>query len=202
MVQLPVTGGAYAIILAGGRSARMGRPKRDLTLDGRSLLARAVDACTGRAVVVAVTPELPSDVDAERVLRTCEDPPFGGPVAGITAGLAVLPPAGPDDEVLLLACDLALVKHAVLTLDGATLGLDGACLVDADDYRQYLAARYRRAALSSALANGDPRNRSVKRTLGALRLALVAAPGLTADLDTPADAAAAGVPAPDFHPPA
>ena len=91
MVQLPVTGARYAIVLGGGRSARMGHDKRDLVLDGRSLLARATDACVGRQVIVAVTPALPHDVDPTGVQRVLEDPPFGGPVAGLAAGLAALP---------------------------------------------------------------------------------------------------------------
>ena len=188
-----MNGAAYAIILGGGRSARMGHAKRDLMLHGRSLVARAVDACRGRADVVVVSPELPPGVDAGPVVLTYDDPPFGGPVAGIAAGLAALPPARADDQVLLLACDLAQVAGAVARLDLAVLGPDGACLIDADDTPQYLTARYRRAALSSAVSSADPRNRSVQRTLGGLRLTLIPAVGLTADLDTPEEAAAAGV---------
>ena len=183
----------FAIILGGGRSSRMGRPKRDLVLDGRSLFARAVDACRARTVIVAVTPELPADLHDERVRRTCEDPPFGGPVAGIAAGLAALPPAEPDDEVLLLACDLATPAEVVATLDAAPLGEDGVCLVEADGTPQYLAARYRLSALPRALGGQDSRDRSVKATMSALALHHVPAPGLAADLDTPHEAATAGV---------
>lgn len=182
----------FAIILGGGRSSRMGRPKRDLVLDGRSLFARAVDACRARTVIVAVTPELPADLHDERVRRTCEDPPFGGPVAGIAAGLAALPPAEPDDEVLLLACDLATPAEVVATLDAAPLGEDGVCLVEADGTPQYLAARYRLSALTRALGAG------LARPLGQgddVRAgpASRASPGLAADLDTPHEAATAGV---------
>ena len=59
----------FAIILGGGRSARMGRDKRALMLGGRSLLALAVDACAGRDRIVVVTPDLPGDVPPERVVR-------------------------------------------------------------------------------------------------------------------------------------
>ncbi|MFT4294780.1 MAG: molybdenum cofactor guanylyltransferase [Micropruina sp.] len=185
----------FAIVLGGGRSARMGRDKRALTLAGRSLLALAVDACAARDLVVAVTPDLPADVPAARVRTTLEDPPFGGPVAGIAAGMAALPPAEPDDEVLLLACDLPRVGDIVATLDAAEFpAMDGVCLVDAEDYPQYLAARYRRTALASRLAAvGDPRSRSVRGLLSELRLARVPAPTITADVDTPEEAAAAGL---------
>lgn len=232
----------FAIILGGGRSARMGRDKRSLTLDGRSLLALAVDACADRERVVVVTPDLPGDVSPERVIRTLEDPPFGGPVAGIAAGVAALPPARPHDEVLLLACDLPRVAAIVATLDDAPLvepagtqtadpavstnptdrrtgttdrddvathretgtthrgsgatdrSPDGVCLLDAEDYPQYLAARYRRDALAARLAAvGDPRSQSVRRLMSGLELLRIPAPGITADVDTPDDASAAGI---------
>lgn len=191
----------FAIILGGGRSARMGRDKRGLVLDGRSLLARAVDACAARELTVTVTPDLPEDVPAGRVACTLEDPPFGGPVAGIAAGLAALPPTLPGDEVLLLACDLPRVADIVAVLDAAPLAspagappADGVCLLDAEDYPQYLAARYRRAALEDRLrAVGDPRSQSVRRLMTGLELRRIPAPAITADVDTPDDAAAAGL---------
>lgn len=233
----------FAIILGGGRSARMGRDKRALVLDGRSLLALAVDACAARDLTVTVTPDLPEDVPAGRVTCTLEDPPFGGPVAGIAAGLAALPPGLPGDEVLLLACDLPRVADIVAVLDAAPLaesgeaplvelvetsppptvstgstsggrpsidgnrgpagerveasepaGRDGVCLLDAEDYPQYLAARYRRSALEARLrAVGDPRAQSVRRLMTGLELERIPAPGITTDVDTPEEAAAAGV---------
>ena len=183
----------FAIILGGGRSTRMGRDKRSLVLGGRSLLALGVDACAGRDLIVAVTPQVPGDVDRARLAVALEDPPFGGPVAGIAAGLAALPAARPGDEVLLLACDLARVGEVVATLDAAPLGPDGVCLVDAEDFSQYLAARYRRLTLAAAIEAVDPRGCSVFRTLRRLDLHRIPAPAITADLDTPSDAAAAGI---------
>ena len=246
----------FAIILGGGRSARMGRDKRALVLDGRSLLALAVDACADRDLIVTVTPDLPWDVPTGRVTCTLEDPPFGGPAAGIAAGLAALPPALPGDEVLLLACDLPRVADIVAVLDAAPLAElvetestpassndgagrisvstsptdgaprpavtprstneaprtadpagsfgrlpstdeeapDGVCLLDAEEYPQYLAARYRRDALEARLvAVGDPRAQSVRRLMRGLRLRRILAPGITTDVDTPDEAAAAGI---------
>ncbi len=234
----------FAIILGGGRSARMGRDKRSLRLGGRSLLALAVDACAARDLIVAVTPDLPDDVPAERVVRTLEDPPFGGPVAGIAAGVAALPPAHPDDEVLLLACDLPHVAEIVAVLDAASLiapaetptetevstsstneaGLarvstsstneaesagggsspadkpesrerhDCVCLVDAEDYPQYLAARYRRTALEARLVEvGETRALSVRRLMRGLRMRGILAPEIATDVDTPDEASAAGI---------
>ena len=188
----------FAIILGGGRSARMGRDKRALTVGGRSLLAIAVDACASRDAIVVVSPDLPDDVPADRVTRTLEDPPFGGPVAGIAAGMAALPPAVPGDEVLLLACDLPRVSEIVPVLDAIELagppGVDGICLFDAEGYPQYLAARYRRSALDARLtAVGETRGLPVRRLMAALDVRGLAAAELTTDVDTPDEAAAAGL---------
>ena len=224
----------FAIILGGGRSARMGRDKRALTLRGRSLLARAVEACAERELIIAVTPDLPHDVGADHVTCTLEDPPFGGPVAGIAAGMAALPPAEPGDEVLLLACDLPHVGEIVALLDAAPLvelveteaateastsstdqeskpagkgidtldqrtanqqgAVDCVCLVDAESYPQYLAARYRRAALDAQLAAaGATRSLSVRRLMAGLNVRHIPAPEIAADVDTPDEAAAAGI---------
>lgn len=224
----------FAIILGGGRSARMGRDKRALTLGGRSLLAIAVDACATHDGIVVVSPDLPDDVPADRVTRTLEDPPFGGPVAGIAAGLSALPPAAPGDQVLLLACDLPRVNDIVRVVDAAPpsegveagsapivstnstdeagstggsldrldqqraldqhLEIDGICLLDAEGYPQYLAARYRRASLDARLAEvGETRGLSVRRLMAALDVRGLAAADLTDDVDTPDEAAAAGL---------
>ena len=184
----------FAIILGGGRSARMGRDKRELVLDGRSLLGHAVDACRDREVTVVVSPGLPADVDAAAVRLTVEEPAFGGPVAGLAAGLAALPAIESTDEVLVLACDLPRPAAAVAVLDAATSGPDGVLLTDADGRPQYLTARYLRQPLTHALADlGELNGASMRRLVSGLTLAHVDAPEVTADIDTPADARAAGI---------
>ena len=181
------------VVVGGGRSSRMGVDKLALRLEGRTLLERCISAgltWASRAIVAGDEPD--AWVSDARVTFRREDPPFGGPVAGLAAGLAALPSISDGDEVLVLACDLPRVAEIVATLDAAEPGTDGVCLVDAENYPQFLAARYRRSALQAALA-GDLHNRSVGRTLGGLRLAQVAAPLITADVDTPDQAEAAGV---------
>lgn len=182
----------YTIVLAGGRSSRMGRDKGGLTLAGRSLIAHAVAACADWGQVVVVAAHVPADVDADSVVLAREDPPFGGPVAGLAAALAALPNAQPTDEILLLACDLPRVDTVVALLANAPLGPDGTCLVDAANVPQLLSGRYRRAALAAALPD-DPRNAAIRTTLGRLDLHLVPAGELADDVDTPAQAAAAGL---------
>ncbi|WP_258726336.1 molybdenum cofactor guanylyltransferase [Cellulomonas sp. NS3] len=87
-----------ALVLAGGRARRLGGvSKPDVLVSGRRLLAHVLDAAAvgpgpRRTVVVA-----PASVAVpDGVLRTLEDPPDGGPVAGIAAGLAALGRSGAD----------------------------------------------------------------------------------------------------------
>lgn len=99
-----------ALVLAGGRARRLdGASKPDVLLGGRRLIDRVLDAAVGARRVAVVGP---AEVAPPGVLVTLEDPPSGGPVAGIAAGLAALSPGA--DLVLLLACD---VPHAAPSVD-------------------------------------------------------------------------------------
>ena len=78
-----------AVILAGGKSSRLGGvPKAQLRYDGATLLQRAVAAARGAGRVVVVGPDpgtLPYGT-----LTAREDPPYSGPAAAIAAGLLAL----------------------------------------------------------------------------------------------------------------
>jgi molybdopterin-guanine dinucleotide biosynthesis protein A len=176
-----------AVILAGGRGSRLGAPsKPDLHVAGRRLLDIALAAARGAGRIVVV-----GEVDVPAgILRTREEPAFGGPVAGLDAGLACL--ADPADWTLLLACDLPDAEAAVPRLLAATPGPehDGACLVDVDGRFQWLLGCYRTGALLARLADrGSPPLTALHRLLGPLNL-LGVDPGTAsvADLDTPDDA--------------
>ncbi|WP_442576737.1 NTP transferase domain-containing protein [Microbacterium sp. F51-2R] len=183
----PVLG---AVLLAGGRATRLdGAVKPLLDVGGRSLLGRAVDAAHAahaRPVMVAA-PVLDASLDVEWVR---EDPPFGGPVAGIVAALTH-PGLAQTEWTLVLACDLARPDLAVARLlsDLALLPGDteGLCLADASSRPQWLTGVYRTAALRAAargMRNGG-RNAPVRELLDELAIAVIAASDhLTADVDT------------------
>ncbi|WP_313902478.1 NTP transferase domain-containing protein [Arthrobacter sp. KBS0703] len=111
-----------AIVLAGGRSSRLGgTPKSALMYDGATLLERSIAAAGGARRIVVVGPE-PADLPAG-ILSCREDPPFAGPAAAIAAGLAGLRRARAADEddaalVLVLACDMPRAADAVGALRG------------------------------------------------------------------------------------
>src|SRR5690606_5906742 len=106
------------VVLAGGGAVRLGGvSKPDVRLHGRRLLDIVLEAgaaCAPRVVVAPPTVAVPPGV-----LRTLEDPPHGGPVAGIAAGLAALrehPRAAEVPDVLFLACDLPGAAELVAPL--------------------------------------------------------------------------------------
>jgi molybdopterin-guanine dinucleotide biosynthesis protein A len=165
-----------AIVLAGGRGSRLGGvSKPDVLVAGRSLLDRALDAAAGARHVVVVGPP---GLARPGVVTVLEDPPFGGPVAGIDVGLAALDrlhsldadaDAGqpgsevPGSEVpgsampraavpvLVLACDIPGAAGAVPALLAALADpdVDGAQLVR--DGRAQLVAVHRAPRLRAAL---------------------------------------------------
>ncbi|GAB2482871.1 hypothetical protein GCM10027030_16280 [Luteococcus sediminum] len=192
-----------AIILAGGASRRMGRAKQALLLDGASLLQRSIDAAraAGCTQVVVVAPaDRAGDwfEPAPDLILALEDPPGGGPVAGIIAGTLAL--AGLDDAtpVLLLACDLPrapelaaqLVDH--LAEHGAAHSV---VPVDDEGWAQNLCSVHPLAELRSRAAlHGQGRDLSVRAFFSGLE---ARGPQLTsellADVDTPEQARGAGV---------
>lgn len=178
------------MVLAGGTGARMGGvDKAALDLNGVTLLERALAATGSATEVVVVGREVPT---SRAVTWTVEDPPLGGPAAGLLAGLDRLTSGGAGPElVAVLAVDMPKVNSGtVARLTWATEAdpdVDGALLVDADGRRQPLAAVYRVTALAAARPS-DPEQRhglSVRRLVEGLRLAKVPTVGDEArDVDT------------------
>ncbi|MCC5783503.1 MULTISPECIES: molybdenum cofactor guanylyltransferase [Kocuria] len=177
----------HVVVLAGGRSSRLGgTPKASLRRNGRTLVELTVEAVQGAAGVVVVGPaELAVPAG---VLRTREDPPFSGPAAGIAAGLAALEALPLADWTMTLACDMPEVARAVPLLlgsAGAAPETDGHIGVTPDGRRQPLAALYRTEALRAAYADQDPTNRSVRSfTHDLLLQEVTVAEDATADVDT------------------
>ncbi|MEU1909172.1 NTP transferase domain-containing protein [Streptomyces hygroscopicus] len=143
-----MTPGAYdAVILAGGAARRLGGvDKPALRVGGRALLDRVLDACRGAGRTVVVGPRRPT-VRPVRWAR--EEPPGGGPVAAVDAG--VRQTTAP--VVLVLSADLPfLTPETVETLLTGLRGAEGAVLVDPDGREQPLVAAYRAEPLRREIA--------------------------------------------------
>jgi molybdopterin-guanine dinucleotide biosynthesis protein A len=167
-----------AVLLAGGRGSRLGGvDKAEVVLAGRALIDRVLDAAAQARSTVIVGPPERSRIGVSTVL---EEPPGGGPVAGLWAGVEELDRRHPDDAaVLVLACDVPLAYRAVPALLAALAGdsqHDGARLVDTDGRAQSLVAIYRRAPLRAALDQLPDRGHgcSMGRLLSGLTLTPVA----------------------------
>lgn len=174
------------LVLAGGRGRRLGGvSKADVVLGGRRLLERVLEARAdcGTAIVVALEEvEVP-----DGVLRTLEDPPDGGPVAGIAAGLRVLAAEdAPEQAVLVLGCDMPAAAALTAPLRAAFARTDAHGVVAAgpDGRAQMLALLVERRALAKVLETGS-RDRSMRSVHAALALEQVAVPAAAVeDLDT------------------
>lgn len=171
------------LVVAGGRSTRFGGvDKAMLVLEGVTLLDRVLTATAGAVSTVVVGPVRTT---CREVAWATEDPPSGGPVAGIAAGLD----HGTAPVVVLLSCDLPwLTKDDIARLIDGLEDHDGHGLRDTDGREQQLAAAYRRTALTEAITRiGDPRDKSVRRLLDGLDLVWTEPTRAGDDVDTWSD---------------
>lgn len=133
------TGG---VILCGGESSRMGRPKCWLPLAGGTMLGRVVsilEEVVSPLVVVAApdqdVPPLPGSVEVVR------DPVRGrGPLQGIAVGLTAL--EGRADAAYISGCDSPFLQPAFVRRMVELLGDHDIAVPAIDGYRFPLSAVY------------------------------------------------------------
>jgi molybdopterin-guanine dinucleotide biosynthesis protein A len=134
------TGG---VVLCGGRSQRMGRPKAWLPFAGEIMLPRVV-RLLGEAVspvVVVAAPEqdvppLPPEVTAVR-----DEEKGRGPLQGLAAGLAAL--RGRAEAAYLSSCDVPFLRPAFVRRLIDLMGDAAICVPRVGEYHHPLAAVYR-----------------------------------------------------------
>lgn len=145
---MPVVG---AVVLAGGRSSRMGEPKAGLEWHGSTLLRRVVGlvarVCEGPVVVVrAVGQQLPPLPASVRVVDDAQD--GRGPLQGIAAGLGSL--QGEVDRAFVCATDLPFLHPAFVRRVTGSMGGADVSLPLVGGFRQPLAAAYRTSLAGKA----------------------------------------------------
>jgi molybdenum cofactor guanylyltransferase len=135
-----ITGG---IVLCGGQSKRMGRPKAWLPFAGELMLPRVVrllSEVVHPVVVVAApdqdVPPLPADVALVR-----DEEKGRGPLQGLAAGLTAL--RGKADAAYLSSCDVPFLRPAFVRRLIDLLGDRAICVPRVGDYHHPLAAVYR-----------------------------------------------------------
>jgi molybdopterin-guanine dinucleotide biosynthesis protein A len=136
-------GNVGGIVLCGGQSKRMGRPKAWLPFAGEIMLPRVV-RLLGEAVhpivVVAApgqdVPPLPTGVEIVR-----DEEKGRGPLQGLAAGLSAL--QGRADAAYLSGCDVPFLQPAFVRRLIDLLGDRSICVPRVGDYHHPLAAVYR-----------------------------------------------------------
>jgi molybdopterin-guanine dinucleotide biosynthesis protein A len=143
------------IVLCGGQSSRMGRPKAWLPFAGELLLPRVVrllgEAVAPVVVVAAPGQDLPPLPAGVAVVRDAER--GRGPLQGLAAGLEAL--AGRAEAAYLSSCDVPFLRPAFVRRLIELRGTDAICVPDVGGYRHPLAAVYRldvREAVARLLA--------------------------------------------------
>ncbi|MFF0890083.1 NTP transferase domain-containing protein [Streptomyces sp. NPDC001046] len=182
-----------AVVLAGGAARRLGgADKPGVRVGGRALLDRVLAACRDARTTVVVAAPRPT---ARPVTWALEDPPGGGPVAALDAGLRHTA-AG---DVVVLSADLPFLSGPTVArlLEALrTSGADGALLTDPDGRDQPLVAAYRAPRLREALAllrerHGTLAGLPLRRLTAELHLTRVPDPVASFDCDTWDDIATA-----------
>jgi molybdenum cofactor guanylyltransferase len=162
------------IVLAGGRSSRMGVDKAMLEFGGITLLQRSVDrlAPVVDELVLVGAPGRPlPEVTSEVPMRLVEDPVEGeGPLVGIAAGLE----ACSGDAAVVVAVDMPFVEAGLVRLLVARL--DGArrwVVPIAEDRPQPMCSAYAVSALATIrehLEAGDRAPMALAADLDAYRM--------------------------------
>lgn len=191
-----------AVILAGGRSLRMGQSKATLLLGGEMLLARVVRTVrplVAEIVIVAAADQtIPLAADLASAVRVVHDRVTGaGPLPAVARGLDAVG----TEAAFALACDAPFVRPDVLRYLAGRLDPDAAGVVPEWDGRlQPLVAVYRprlAAELEALAVRGEARLQAVAELPDVV---VVPAPELRGldpagdsfrALNTPADLAAA-----------
>jgi molybdopterin-guanine dinucleotide biosynthesis protein A len=182
------------IVLAGGGSTRLGEDKTKVLVGGFSVLDRLLGGLTEVVPGVPVVVVGPRRPVVRPVVWCREDPPGGGPVAGLACGLAqglAGVDLADDDLLAVLAGDLPFAAPALRPLLAAVRsappGTDGALAVDDAGDDQLLVAVHRAGPLRRAVAAQSGAG-AVRRVVSRLSVVRVPVPSsLTLDVDTAED---------------
>jgi molybdopterin-guanine dinucleotide biosynthesis protein A len=134
------------IILAGGKSTRMGENKSFLLLEGISIIERVINlmqSIFGRVILITNTPAEYNFIPIEMYKDIYE---YKGPLAGIHSGLM----NSNTDENFIISCDIPLMSREMIEYIYNFKTSKPITVCKADGYTQQLAGRYSRSVLTAA----------------------------------------------------
>lgn len=138
---------AGGIVLAGGKSTRMGTSKALLPFGPETMLQRVVRILSGVVspivVVAAADQELPALPD--EVIVTRDEREARGPLEGLRAGLKALP--GDVDAAYVTSCDVPLLVPGFVTQMLDLARDHDVAVMEIDGFPHPLSAVYRRTTL-------------------------------------------------------
>lgn len=148
MINPPLSVGG--IILAGGLSRRMGRPKAWLDFHGEPLLLRVATLVAQTADPVVVATKRDSDIPPlpRSVQRVFDPDGQEGPLAGIASGMRALKTR--CDAVLVVPCDHPFIQQSVVAHMIERIGTHSAVVAEQEGVLLPTFALYRMDALAIA----------------------------------------------------
>ncbi len=161
-----------AVVLAGGRSSRMGRRKADLPFHGQTMLERIVAELAGTfddLVIVAHPLGLNGAFRLPHVRIVSDDREYQGPLAALARGLRAVR----SDAAFACSCDAALVDAGVARALCGMLEQYDAVIPDLAGIAQPLHAVYRKrcaAAIDAMIARGENRLQKIADSISARKV--------------------------------
>ncbi len=145
---------ASAIVVAGGRNSRMGRPKAALDFGGVPLLTRIISELKRRfaEIVVVAAPESEDSLQIDlRAIKTIRDETaYQGPLDALRRGLDAVT----NEIAFACSCDLPLLDSDVAAAIVAMLGDSDAAIPIVGEKLQPLHAAYRKRCAGALAALG------------------------------------------------
>lgn len=183
MTDEPLDPPVAVVVLAGGRSRRFGSDKLAAPLRGSTVLDETLAGLPVDWPVVVVGDRRTT---MRAVTWTREEPPGGGPLAGVAAGLALVA----AEVVAVVAGDMPdagpALADLVATLGAAPPEVEAVVATDAEGVANPLLAAYRTRAVRAVLPSATE-GRPARLLLDLAHTERRVAPEAARDIDVPAD---------------
>ena len=134
------------IILAGGKSKRMGENKALMSFNGKTVIEHVVSTVSSlfkRVIIITNTPSDYSNLGLEMFSDFYENK---GPLAGIHSGLA----SSMTEKNFIISCDMPLVTTEIINYICSYKTIKPITILKADGYLQHLCGMYCRKILPYA----------------------------------------------------